>query len=274
MIDTCLFPVAGFGTRFLPATKSVPKELFPIVDKPLLLYAVLEALDAGISNMGMITSKHKKAIEDFFDHNAEVYNQVKNTTKERLLDEVFYAMQHASFSYTRQTKIKGLGDAILCGEVLTKGDCAVILPDDLCINEKGESVLKQMVRLYEKYQCSIVAVEEIDIKESSKYGVIDGNEIEEGVYRIHNMIEKPEPEDAPTNLAIIGRYILTSDIFDIIRLTNAGKGGEVQITDALMQQAVQGKVLAYKFQGRRFDCGQPQGFVSATNYFYGEVVKF
>jgi UTP--glucose-1-phosphate uridylyltransferase len=270
MLNTCLFPVAGFGTRFLPVTKSIPKEMLPIVDKPLILYAVLEAIEAGILNMGLITSKHKKAIEDFFDYNPEVYSQVKNTPKEQLLDEVFFAINNANFIYTRQKEIKGLGDAILCGEPLTNGAAAVILPDDLCVNENGDSVLTQMLKIYNKYKCSVVAVEEIEIKNSTKYGIIDGAEIESNIFQISNMIEKPEPKDAPTNLAIIGRYILTQDIFDIIKTTQPGKGGEVQITDALMTLAKNSQVLAYKFEGKRFDCGSAQGFVEATNYFYNK----
>ena len=268
MINCCLFPVAGLGTRFLPATKTIPKEMFPIASKPLILYAVLEALDSGITNMGFITSKHKKAIEDFFDYNADIHNIVKGTSKEQLLDEVFYAINHASYTYTRQQEQKGLGHAILQGEQLSNGDCCVILPDDLCVNPDGENVIQQMLTLYREHRCSIVAVEEIPKEESNKYGVIDGNEISEGVYKITNMIEKPEPEEAPTNLAIIGRYILTHDIFNILHHTSVGKGGEIQITDALLTQAQQSKVLAYKFQGKRFDCGSIDGFIDATNYFH------
>jgi UTP--glucose-1-phosphate uridylyltransferase len=267
MINNCLFPAAGFGTRFLPITKSIPKEMLPIGTKPLMEYAVSEALSAGIKNMGIITNKHKKAIEDYFDYNLEVYNQVVGTNKENLLNDVFNIIQTAKFSYTRQTEIKGLGHAILTGENLVKGSTAVILADDLCINESGDSVLKQMVNLYEKHQCSIVAVEEINIKDSNKYGVIDGVEIENGVYQINNMIEKPESKDAPSNLAIIGRYILTPDIFDIIRNTKPGKGSEIQITDALLTMAKNNKVLAYKFKGKRFDCGSIDGFLEAVNYF-------
>jgi UTP--glucose-1-phosphate uridylyltransferase len=146
----------------------------------------------------------------------------------------------------------------------------VILPDDLCVNENGDSVLTQMLKIYNKYKCSVVAVEEIEIKNSTKYGIIDGAEIESNIFQISNMIEKPEPKDAPTNLAIIGRYILTQDIFDIIKTTQPGKGGEVQITDALMTLAKNSQVLAYKFEGKRFDCGSAQGFVEATNYFYNK----
>jgi UTP--glucose-1-phosphate uridylyltransferase len=169
--------------------------------------------------------------------------------------------------------MKGLGHAILCGEpIIGYEPFAVILADDLCDNE-GDSVLAQMVKLFDKYHCSIVAVEEIPPEDSNKYGVIAGNEEEEGIFRVTDMVEKPEPKDAPSNLAIIGRYILTPDIFDIIRETKPGKGGEIQITDALLAQAKLGKVIAYKFKGRRFDCGSVDGFVEATNYFYKKSKK-
>ena len=164
--------------------------------------------------------------------------------------------------------MKGLGHAISCGETLIGDEpFAVVLADDLCDNE-GDAVLTQMVKLYEKYKCSIVAVQEIPLKDTSKYGVIAGEMIEEDIIRVSDMVEKPQPEDAPSNLAIIGRYILTPDIFDILRETKAGKGGEIQITDALLTQAKEGGVLAYKFKGKRFDCGSVDGFVEATNYFY------
>lgn len=268
MINHCLFPAAGFGTRFLPITKSIPKEMLPIGTTPLMEYAVSEAMSAGITNMGIITNKHKKAIEDYFDYNYEVYNQVRGTNKEQLLDNVFHITQNAKFSYTRQKEIKGLGDAILTGKNLVENQStAVILADDLCVNEGGDSVLTQMVELYKKHQCCIVAVEEIDQKDSDKYGVIEGVEIENGVYQISNMVEKPTPSDAPSNLAIIGRYILTPNIFEVIKDTKPGKGGEIQITDALLTLAKKGEVLAYKFSGKRFDCGSIEGFLEATNYF-------
>jgi UTP--glucose-1-phosphate uridylyltransferase len=268
MIDTCLFPAAGFGTRFLPITKTIPKEMLPIGTKPLIEYAVLEAMSAGIAHMGIITNKHKKAIEDYFDYNNEVYNQVQGTDKEVLLNDIFHIIQNAQFSYTRQTEIKGLGHAILTGKNLTSNQAtAVILADDLCINERGDSVLQQMVELYKKHQCCIVAVEEIDIQHSDKYGIIEGDELEDNVYQINNMIEKPTPSEAPSNLAIIGRYILTPEIFIHIENTQPGKGGEIQITDALLSLAKEQKVLAYKFQGQRFDCGSIEGFLKAANYF-------
>jgi len=269
MIKKCLFPAAGYGTRFLPVTKAMPKEMLPILTKPLIQYGVEEAVDAGMDTMAIITGRGKRAIEDHFDISYELEHQIKGTSKEPLLTEIRNLIGKCTFTYTRQVEMKGLGDAILKGHALIGNEpFAVILADDLCINVDGDGVLEQMVKLYEKYKCSIVAIMEVPQDQTSKYGVIDGKEIEDGVYMVSNMVEKPEPKEAPTNLAIIGRYILTPDIFDMIRKTKAGKNGEIQITDALMSQAKEGMVLAYKFKGKRFDCGSVDGYVEATNHLY------
>ena len=269
-INKCLFPAAGYGTRFLPATKATPKEMLPVLTKPLIQYGVEEAVEAGIKTMAIVTGRGKRAIEDHFDISYELEHQIKGTSKEPLLTEIRSLITQCTFSYTRQIEMKGLGHAILTGETLIGHEpFAVILADDLCDNDAA-GVLKQMVALYEKYECSIIAIEEVPQEETSKYGVIAGNEIDDNVFQITHMVEKPEPKDAPSNLAIIGRYILTPDIFDIIRKTKPGKGGEIQITDALLEQAKNGKVLAYKFNGKRFDCGSVDGFVEATNYFYNK----
>lgn len=267
MIKKCLFPAAGYGTRFLPATKATPKEMLPVLTKPLIQYGVEEAMEAGMNTMAIVTGRNKKAIEDHFDIAYEIENEIKGSSKEEYLHEIRAIIENCTFSYTRQIQMKGLGHAILTGQTLIGDEpFAVVLADDLCDAPKG--VLSQMVELYEKYQCSIVAIEEVPLEDTNKYGVIAGNEIENGVYQITNMVEKPEPKDAPSNLAIIGRYILTPDIFEIIKQTNPGRGGEIQITDALLTQAKNGKILAYKFDGLRFDCGSVDGFVEATNYFY------
>ena len=269
-IRKCLFPAAGYGTRFLPATKAIPKEMLPVLTKPLLQYGVEEAVSAGMDTMAIVTGRGKRAIEDHFDRSYELENQIDGTSKEELMNEIRTIVKDYTFSYTRQVEMKGLGHAILTGQTLIGNEpFAVILADDLCDNN-GDSVLTQMTELYEKYQCSIVAVEEIPPQDSNKYGVIAGDTIEEDIVRVTDMVEKPEPKDAPSNLAIIGRYILTPDIFDIIKDTKPGKGGEIQITDALLEQAKQGNVIAYKFQGKRFDCGSVNGFVEATNYFYNK----
>ena len=269
MIKKCLFPAAGYGTRFLPATKAVPKEMLPILTKPLLQYAVEEALSAGMSNMAIVTGKGKRAIEDHFDRSLELEMQIKGTEKEKLLEEVNLVCKRSTFTYVRQKKMLGLGHAILSGEPLIGNEAfAVHLADDLCIND-GNSVLTQMLEIYNKYQCSVVAIEEIPMDQTDKYGIIAGDLVDDtdDIYKVTDMIEKPDPKDAPTNMAIIGRYILTPDIFDALKDTKPGKGGEIQITDALLTQAKQGKVIAYKFKGKRFDCGSIEGYVKATNHF-------
>lgn len=244
--------------------------MLPVLTKPLIQYGVEEAVEAGLETMAIITGRGKRAIEDHFDISYELEHQIKGTSKEPLLNEIRSLVTQCTFSYTRQVEMKGLGHAILTGETLIGNEAfAVVLADDLCTNE-NDSVLTQMVEVYEKYQCSIVAIEEIPMDKTDKYGVIAGNLVDgtDDTYRVTDMVEKPDPKDAPTNMAIIGRYILTPDIFDILRDTKPGKGGEIQITDALLEQAKQGKVIAYKFKGKRFDCGSVDGFVEATNYFY------
>ncbi|MGI7918550.1 UTP--glucose-1-phosphate uridylyltransferase GalU [Campylobacter jejuni] len=269
MLQTCIFPAAGYGTRFLPATKTLPKEMLPILTKPLIHYGVDEALEAGMENMGFVTGRGKRALEDYFDISYELEHQISGTKKEYLLDEIRSLINRCTFTFTRQNQMKGLGDAVLKGRPLV-GDEAfgVILADDLCVNEEGLNVMAQMVKIYEKYRCTIIAVMEVPKEQVSNYGVISGNFVEDNLIMVNSMIEKPSPDEAPSNLAIIGRYILTPDIFGILENTQAGKNGEVQLTDALLTQATNGMVLAYKFQGKRFDCGSVEGFVEATNYFY------
>ena len=275
MVRKCLFPVAGYGTRFLPATKAMPKEMLPIVNKPLVQYGVEEASEAGMNFMGFITGRGKRAIADHFDISFELEHQIQGTSKETLISSIRNLMNENDFAYTRQNEMKGLGHAILTGQYLM-GDEAfgVVLADDLCVADEGdEGVLAQMVKIHEKYGCSVVAVQEVPEDSIHKYGVIAGEEIEPGVYRVSNMVEKPAKEEAPSNLAIIGRYILTPDIFPKIEETGAGINGEIQITDALLKQAQEGRVIAYKFRGRRFDCGSIDGFVEATNYVYQNIFQ-
>jgi UTP--glucose-1-phosphate uridylyltransferase len=269
MIKKCLFPAAGYGTRFLPATKAVPKEMLPILTKPLLQYGVEEALAAGIDTMAIVTGRGKRSIEDHFDNAFELESQLAGTPKEYYLKEIQTVIESATFTYVRQRKMLGLGHAILTGEPLIGNEpFAVILADDLCDCDEG-AVLSQMKEVYNKYRCSIIAIEEIPMDQTNKYGVIAGNLVDgsDDTYRVTDMVEKPDSKDAPTNMAIIGRYILTPDIFDILRNTKPGKGGEIQITDALLTQARQGKIIAYKFKGKRFDCGSIEGYVEATNHF-------
>lgn len=273
MIKKCLYPVAGYGTRFLPATKSMAKEMLPVVDKPLIQYATKEALDAGLTFQAFVTGRTKRSIEDHFDISYELENEIKGTAKENQLSEIRQIMDESTIAYIRQREMKGLGHAILTGEALIGDEpFGVILADDLCLNE-GDSVMKQMVALFKQFRCSIVAIEEVPHDETQKYGVIAGDVIQDNLLKVTDMVEKPAPEDAPSNLAIIGRYILTPDIFDYIRNTKPGKGGEVQITDALLEQAKNGLVLAYKFKGKRFDCGSMHGYIDATNYCYNTYHK-
>ncbi len=274
MIKKCLFPAAGYGTRFLPATKAMPKEMLPVMAKPLIQYGVEEAVEAGMDVMAIITGRGKRAIEDHFDISYELEHQIKGSSKEYLLQEIRTLINRCTFTYTRQIEMKGLGDAIYKGRVLIGNEpFAVLLADDLCTHTDGDGVLSQMVKVYEKYRCSVVAVQEVPMDQVSKYGVIAGKEIGEGLYMVDTMVEKPDRDEAPSNLAIIGRYILTPDIFELIEKTEPGKGGEIQITDALMAQAKKGMVIAYRFRGRRFDCGSIDGFVEATNFFYEQSRK-
>jgi len=273
MIKKCLFPVAGYGTRFLPATKSMPKEMLPVVNKPLVQYGVEEAIQAGMNQMAMVTGRGKRAITDHFDISYELEHQIAGSAKENYLASIREVIDQASFTMTRQREMKGLGHAILTGETLIGNEpFGVVLSDDLCIND-GDGVLAQMVKLYKQFRCSIIAIQEVPKDQTEKYGIIAGEALKEGLYRVDDMVEKPKPEDAPSNMAIIGRYILTPDIFDILRETPPGKGGEIQLTDALLTQAQNGCVMAYAFKGRRFDCASVDGFVEATNYVYENVYQ-
>jgi UTP--glucose-1-phosphate uridylyltransferase len=275
MIKKCLFPVAGYGTRFLPATKAMPKEMLPVVNKPLVQYGVEEAIEAGLTDIGMVTGRGKRAIADHFDISYELEHQIAGSDKEQYLSCIRDVMDKASFSFTRQQEMRGLGDAILNGRRLI-GDEAfgVVLSDDLCLVDEGDDgVMAQMVALYKQFRCSIVAIQEVPDHLIHKFGVIKGEQIKDGLYQVNDMVEKPALEDAPSNLAIIGRYILTPDIFEIIERTPPGKNGELQITDALLEQAKNGCVMAYKFKGRRFDCGSVEGFVEATNFVYENIYQ-
>ena len=273
MLRKCLFPVAGYGTRFLPATKSMPKEMLPVVNKPLVQYGVEEAIEAGMSQISLVTGRGKRAISDHFDISYELEHQIAGSAKENYLEGIRHVLDHATFTMTRQRHMKGLGHAILTGEPMIGPEpFGVVLSDGLCVGE-GSGVLAQMAALFQQFRCSIVAVQEVDPAETEKYGVIAGEALKDGIIRVDNMVEKPKPADAPSNLAIIGRYILTPDIFEILRTTEPGRGGEVQLTDALMTQAQNGCVMAYKFKGKRFDCGSVDGFVEATNYVYQNIYK-
>ena len=273
MIKKCLFPVAGYGTRFLPATKSMPKEMLPVVNKPLVQYGVEEALEADLHEIGFVTGRGKRAINDHFDTNYELEKEIAGSGKEELLTGIREVINKGTFSTTRQREMLGLGNAILTGETLIGDEpFGVVLADDLCFGETT-GVLSQMVDLYKQFRCTIVAIQGVPEDQIEKFGVIAGDPIRDDLFRVTDMVEKPKKEDAPSNLAIIGRYILTPDIFDIIRGTEPGINGEVQITDALLTQAKKGCVMAYKFKGQRFDCGSIDGFIEATNFTYQNIYK-
>jgi len=268
MIKKCLFPAAGYGTRFFPVTKAVPKEMLPILTKPLLQYGVEEALSAGITNMAIVSGKGKRAIEDHFDNSFELEAQLGQSLNKPNLKEINDIISKSTFTYVRQKKMRGLGHAVLTAEPLIgKQPFAVILADDFCYCNK-DAVIKQLIKIYNKFKCSIIAIEEVPISQTEKYGVIAGNLIDNSIdtYLVTEMVEKPEAKNAPSNMAIIGRYILSPEIFNILRNMKSNDKQEMQLTDALNIQARQGKVIAYKFKGKRFDCGNIEGYIQANNF--------
>ena len=275
MINKCLFPAAGYGTRFLPATKAIPKEMLPILTKPLLQYGTEEALSAGITNMAIVTGRGKRSIEDHFDHSFEIESQLSGTSKEYYLKEINELIKKTTFTYVRQKKMLGLGHAILSGEPLIGNEpFAVVLADDLCdYDDKG--VIEQLIEIYNIYKCSIIAIEEVSFDQTDKYGIITGSPLDKqkNTYQVSDLVEKPDKKNAPSNLAIIGRYILTPDIFQILKQIKPGINGEIQITDALKIQAQKGKVIAYKFEGKRFDCGSVKGYLDAINHYANKLSK-
>lgn len=246
----------------------MPKEMIPILNKPLIHYGVDEAFSAGIRQIAVVTGRGKQAIEDYFDFSYEVEKEVQGTPREQLLLEIRNIIDNCTFSYTRQKKIVGLGNAILSGETLIGDEpFAVVLADDLCV-DTSRGVLFQMLPIFERYQCCIVAIEPVPREQISRYGCVDGSYIGDKVMEVRNIIEKPDPMAAPSTLGVVGRYILTPDIFDILRQVRPGTAGEIQLTDALLEKAHQGKLIAFEFEGKRFDCGSVEGFVNATQYFY------
>ncbi|TWG89242.1 UTP--glucose-1-phosphate uridylyltransferase [Cupriavidus gilardii J11] len=266
-VTKAVFPVAGLGTRFLPATKASPKEMLPVVDKPLIQYAVEEAMAAGITEMIFVTGRSKRAIEDHFDKAYELEVELEAKNKQALLEVVrSIKPSHVECFYVRQPEALGLGHAVLCAEKLV-GDTpfAVMLADDLLDGQPP--VMKQMVDLYNHYHNSILGVEEISPEQSKSYGVVDGREWDEGVIKVAGIVEKPEPENAPSNLGVVGRYILTPRIFEHIRNLKPGAGGEFQLTDAIQSLLGQEQVLAYRYQGVRYDCGSKLGYLKATVEF-------
>ena len=269
-VRKAVFPVAGLGTRFLPATKASPKEMLPVVDKPLIQYAVEEAAAAGITDMIFITGRSKRAIEDHFDKAYELEAELEAKNKQQLL-EVVRGVAPGSINciYIRQPEALGLGHAVLCAEpVVGDEPFAILLADDLMdAGERGTPVMRQMVEQFERHQSSVIAVEEVPLQETSKYGIVSTAVAGAGTAKIEpitGIVEKPRPETAPSRLAVVGRYLLTARIFDLIGRQSAGAGGEIQLTDAIARLLQEQTVLAYRFEGRRFDCGAKLGYMQAS----------
>lgn len=265
IITKAVFPVAGLGTRFLPATKASPKEMLPIVDKPLIQYAVEEAVAAGIDTMVFITGRSKNAIPDHFDKAYELEKELEAKGKTEMLKLIQDILpSHVSCIFIRQAEALGLGHAVYCARpVIGNEPFAVILADDM-IEDAGRGCMAQMVKLYEQKHTSILGVERINPSETASYGIVKTGEFSERSASVEMIVEKPRPEVAPSNLAVVGRYILTPAIFDKIKKTGRGAGGEIQLTDAIADLLNEEQVLAYEFEGKRYDCGSKLGFLIAT----------
>jgi UTP--glucose-1-phosphate uridylyltransferase len=263
-ITKAVFPVAGMGTRFLPATKANPKEMLPVVDKPLIQYAVEEAVEAGITQMVFITGRNKRAIEDHFDKAYELETELEARGKSRLLEQARDILpKEVSCIYVRQAEALGLGHAILCAQpVVGNQPFAVILADDLIDASPG--VMKQMTDIYSRERCSLIAVQDVPRHETSSYGIVKAEPGERGMHRITGLVEKPKPDSAPSTLAVVGRYILTPEIFGHLESVNPGAGGEIQLTDGIAALLAGQRALAYEFHGVRYDCGSKLGYLEAN----------
>jgi UTP--glucose-1-phosphate uridylyltransferase len=265
-ITKAVFPAAGLGTRFLPATKASPKEMLPLVDKPLIQYVVEEAVSSGIEEVVLVTGRGKRAIEDHFDVAFELEEELKAKGKHKMLSEMQRIANLVTFCYIRQKKALGLGHAVLSAKRVVGNDpFAVLLGDDII--DAQVPVLRQMMDVHRRYPATILAIQKVPRSQTHQYGIIDGKRIENGVYLVRDLVEKPAPQDAPSNLAIIGRYILTPEIFDVLEHTKPGKGGEIQLTDGLKLLIERQPIYAYEFEGIRHDAGDKLGFLKATVEF-------
>ncbi len=266
-VRKAVFPAAGFGTRFLPATKAMPKEMMPVVDKPLIQYAVEEAADAGIEQMIIITGRNKRAIEDHFDRVPELEAELLAKGKQDLYDALHSATPNGvNFIFIRQSEQLGLGHAVLCAQAVVGDEpFAVILADDLIDAQPG--VTRQLVQAYEEYGSSVLAVQDVPRTETSRYGIVATEPLAGAHERVTGMIEKPTPSEAPSTLAVVGRYVLRPEIFDELLTTERGSGGEIQLTDAIARRIRHGEVIAHRFTGVRFDCGNKDGFLKANIAF-------
>jgi UTP--glucose-1-phosphate uridylyltransferase len=264
-VKKAVFPVAGLGTRFLPATKTVPKEMLPVVDKPLIQYAVDEAIEAGIDTLVFVTNRYKHAVADYFDKAYELEQKLEKAGKSELLAMIRDVLpKHVRCVFVTQTEALGLGHAVLCAKpVIGNEPFAVLLPDDL-IWSKGRGALGQMVDLAGKENASVISVQQVPQEQTSSYGIVSAPNFTGRFGAIEQIVEKPKPEIAPSNLAVVGRYVLSGAIFPILEKTRTGTGGEIQLTDAIAGLLKQEKVLAYQFEGRRFDCGTRIGLIEAT----------
>ncbi|MDO9509446.1 MAG: UTP--glucose-1-phosphate uridylyltransferase GalU [Thermovirgaceae bacterium] len=265
-VTKCLFPVAGMGTRFLPATKEIPKEMLPLIDRPLIHYGVEEAVDSGCKDIVFVTGRGKRAIEDYFDRSMELEQILIDKGKPEYARMVRRISEMAEFAYVRQSEPLGLGHAVLCGESCCRGGYfGVILPDDVMLAPPGFSpVLKQLIEVHHRLGGSVVALEEVSPEETSRYGIISGEMEEEGLYRITDLMEKPAPGKAPSGLAVMGRYVLSPSIFDLLRNSSTGSGGEIQLTDAIRSLSVNEPVWGIMYRGKRFDCGTNESWLRAT----------
>jgi len=268
MIRKAVFPVAGLGTRFLPATKASPKEMLPVVDKPLIQYAAEESESAGITQLVFVTGRAKRSIEDHFDKAYELEMELSNAGKQDLLQIVRNILPpHVSCVYLRQAEALGLGHAVLCAKpVVGHEPFAVLLADDL-IKGEGQGAVAQMADMYERFGCSILCVEEVPWDETNKYGIVETRPGANGELRVTSIVEKPAPQDARSNLAVVGRYLLTPRIFAKLESTGRGKGGEIQLTDAISALLQEEPVIAYPFRGKRYDCGSKLGYLEAQVEF-------
>lgn len=264
-INKAVFPVAGLGTRFLPVTKASPKEMLPVVDKPLIQYAAEEAEKAGATQLVFVTGRHKRSIEDHFDKAPELEAELKEAGKDKLLNIVQTILpEHVSCIYLRQPEALGLGHAVLCAKpVVGNEPFAILLADDL-ISSSGKGVCEQMAELHERTGASVLSVEEVPPNETHKYGIVETERQPDGTLRVTSIVEKPRPEDAPSNLAVVGRYLLTPTIFAKLEQTGAGAGGEIQLTDAIAALLEEETVVAHPFEGKRYDCGSKEGYLQAT----------
>ena len=263
-VRKAIIPAAGLGTRFLPATKAQPKEMLPIVDKPTLQYIIEEAVESGIEEILIITGRNKKSIEDHFDRSVELELELEKSGKDEMLSQVRDIADMVDIHYIRQKEPKGLGHAIHCAKCFIGNEpFAVLLGDDIVYNE-NKPCLKQLIEAYDEYKTSILGVQEVAPEDVSKYGIVDGIHIEDRIYKVKGLVEKPSKEEAPSNVAILGRYVINPAIFEILENTKPGKGGEIQLTDALKELSQVEAIYAYNFEGRRYDVGDKQGFIEAT----------